>query len=226
MAQDGGALFDSGLLGSSFHWWIGQIADDSVWRENIVSAPHASAGENIGWGRRYKVRILGLHDQGEEEIPSKDLPWANVMMPVTSGGSLSNSGQTPALRQGNMVFGFFMDGTAMTVPVIMGVLSNNSQNEPALTVGDNRVTNKQAGSLAVSGYADGQVSKDKSTGEKPTPPDGDIKSEHPNSSAAAQQVPAGVKLNKYGLRPDQPLTSSSWRTRSSTGSKREGKIPR
>jgi len=206
MAQDGGALFDSGLLGSSFHWWIGQIADDSVWRENIIAAPHASAGENIGWGRRYKVRILGLHDQGETEIPSKDLPWANVMMPVTSGGSLSNSGQTPALRQGNMVFGFFMDGTAMTVPVIMGVLSNNSQNEPALTVGDNRVTNKQAGSLAVSGYAEGQVSKDISTGEKPSPPDGDVKSEHPNSSPAAQPAPPNVKLNKYGLRPDIPLT--------------------
>jgi len=207
MAQDGGALFDSGLLGSSFHWWIGQIADDSVWRENIIAAPHASEGENIGWGRRYKVRILGLHDQGETEIPSKDLPWANVMMPVTSGGSLSNSGQTPALRQGNMVFGFFMDGSAMTVPVIMGVMSNNAQNEPALTVGDNRVTNKQPGSLAVSGYADGQVPKDPKTGEKPTPPDGDIKSEHPNSSPAAQQVPANVKLNKFGLRPDQPLSS-------------------
>ena len=207
MAQDGGALFDSGLLGSSFHWWIGQIADDSVWKENIVAAPHATASENIGWGRRYKVRILGLHDQGETEIPSKDLPWANVMMPVTSGGSLSNSGQTPALRQGNMVFGFFMDGTAMTVPVIMGVLSNNAQNEPALTVGDNRVTNKQQGSLAVSGYADGQVPKDPKTGEKPTPPDGDLKSEHPNSTPAAQQVPANVKLNKFGLRPDQPLSA-------------------
>ena len=207
MAQDGGALFDSGLLGSSFHWWIGQIADDSVWRENIICAPHASDAENVGWGRRYKVRILGLHDQGEEVIPSKDLPWANVMMPVTSGGSLSNSGQTPALRQGNMVFGFFMDGTGMTVPIIMGVLGNNAQNEPALNVGDNRVTNKQPGSLAVSGYAEGQVSKDASTGEKPTPPDGDIKSEHPNSSPAAQQVPKNVKLNKFGLRPDQPLSS-------------------
>ena len=207
MAQDGGALFDSGLLGSSFHWWIGQISDDSVWRENVICAPHATEKENVGWGRRYKVRILGLHDQGETEIPSKDLPWANVMMPVTSGGSLSNSGQTPALRQGNMVFGFFMDGSAMTVPVIMGVMSNNAQNEPALTVGDNRVTNKQPGSLAVSGYADGQVPKDPKTGEKPTPPDGDIKSEHPNSSPAAQQVPANVKLNKFGLRPDQPLSS-------------------
>ena len=207
MAQDGGALFDSGLLGSSFHWWIGQISDDSVWRENIIATPHASEGENIGWGRRYKVRILGLHDQGETEIESKDLPWANVMMPVTSGGSLSNSGQTPALRQGNMVFGFFMDGSAMTVPVIMGVLSNNAQNKPALTIGDNRITNKQAGSLAVSGYADGQVPKDSKTGEKPTPPDGDLKSEHPNSSPAAQPTAADTQLNKFGLRPDLPLSS-------------------
>ena len=207
MAQDGGALFESGLLGSSFHWWIGQIADDSVWRDNIVSKPHASATENIGWGRRYKVRILGLHDQGETEIPSKDLPWANVMSPVTSGGSLNNSGQTPALRQGNMVFGFFMDGSAMSVPVIMGVIGNNAQNPMSSTIGDNRVTNKQPGSLAVSGYADGQVPKNTSTGERPVPPDGDLKSEHPNSSAAAQPVPPGVKLNSFGLRPDITLRS-------------------
>ena len=206
MAQDGGALFESGLLGSSFHWWIGQIADDSVWRDNIVSKPHASATENIGWGRRYKVRILGLHDQGETEIPSKDLPWANVMMPVTSGGSLSNSGQTPALRQGNMVFGFFMDGSAMTVPIIMGVIGNNAQNEMAATIGDNRVTNKQPGSLAVSGYAKGQVAKNPKTGEQPVPPDGDLKSEHPNVSAAAQPTRPESKLNKFGLRPDIPLT--------------------
>ena len=207
MAQDGGALFESGLLGSSFHWWIGQIADDSVWRDNIVSKPHASATENIGWGRRYKVRILGLHDQGETEIPSKDLPWANVMSPVTSGGSLNNSGQTPALRQGNMVFGFFMDGSAMSVPVIMGVIGNNAQNPMSATIGDNRVTNKQPGSLAVSGYADGQVPKDTKTGERPVPPDGDLKSEHPNSSAAAQPTPPGVKLNSFGLRPDITLRS-------------------
>ena len=207
MAQDGGALFESGLLGSSFHWWIGQIADDSVWRDNIVSKPHASATENIGWGRRYKVRILGLHDQGETEIPSKDLPWANVMSPVTSGGSLNNSGQTPALRQGNMVFGFFMDGSAMSVPVIMGVIGNNAQNPMSATIGDNRVTNKQPGSLAVSGYADGQVPKNTQTGERPVPPDGDLKSEHPNTTAAAQPVPPGVKLNSFGLRPDITLRS-------------------
>ena len=206
MANGGGELFESGLLGSSYFWWIGQIADDSVWRDNIISKPHASETENVGWGRRYKVRILGLHDQGETEIASKDLPWASVVYPVTAGGFLANSGTTPNLRGGNMVFGFFMDGSAMSVPIITGVLGNNSQNKPATTIGDNRVTNKQPGTLAVSGYAVGQVDKVAKTGEKEIPPDGDLKSEHPNSSAAAAPLAAGATVNQFGLRPDIPLT--------------------
>ena len=78
--------------------------------ENIVAAL-MRVRENIGWGR-VQGKILGLHDQGETEIPSKDLPGScNDARNI--GGSLSNSGQTPALRQGNMVFGFFMDGSAI-----------------------------------------------------------------------------------------------------------------
>ena len=206
-----GALFDSGILGSSFFWWIGQIADDSVWRENIICAPFATEGENEGWGRRYKVRILGLHDQGEVEIPSKDLPWAQVMYPVTAGGFLANRGATPNLQQGNMVFGFFMDGQAMTVPIIMGVIGNNAKNITANTIGDNRVTNKTPGSLAVSGYAKGQKPKNAKTGSQETPPDGDLKSEHPNSSPAAARKRPGAKVNKFGLRPDLPLDDDQFR---------------
>ena len=159
MAQDGGALFESGLLGSSFHWWIGQISDDSVWRENIIATPHASEEENIGWGRRYKVRIIGLHDQGEEQIPSEQLPWANIMYPVTAGGFQANRGQSPNLQQGNMVFGFFLDGQDQQVPVIMGVLGNNSQTMLGQKIGDNSVTNAQPGNIAKSGYATGAKSK-------------------------------------------------------------------
>jgi hypothetical protein len=28
--MEGGALFNSGFLGASFNWWIGQIADDQL----------------------------------------------------------------------------------------------------------------------------------------------------------------------------------------------------
>lgn len=198
-------LAESGILGTSFNWWIGQIADDSTWRENVICAPFESKDENKGWARRYKVRILGIHDQGETKIPSEKLPWAQVMYPVTGGGFLASSGQTPNLRQGNMVFGFFMDGQQMQVPIIMGVLGNNAKNIMAATTGDNRVTNDQPGSLAVSGYATGQIAK---TGPaKETAPDQDLAISRPNLRPESAPVPPGVKLNKFGLRPDKPLTS-------------------
>ena len=198
-------LAESGILGTSFNWWIGQIADDSTWRENVICAPFESKDENKGWARRYKVRILGIHDQGETKIPSEKLPWAQVMYPVTGGGFLASSGQTPNLRTGNMVFGFFMDGQQMQVPIIMGVLGNNAKNIMAATTGDNRVTNDQPGSLAVSGYATGQIAK---TGPaKETAPDQDLAISRPNLRPESAPVPPGVKLNKFGLRPDKPLTS-------------------
>ena len=143
--MEGGSLFNPGFLGSSFLWWVGQIADDSVWRDNINSGNYEDVESVPGWGRRYKVRIIGLHDQGEVEIPSEKLPWANVMYPITAGGFQTNSGATPQLRQGNMVFGFFLDGQDQQVPVIMGVLGHNVQVPLATTIGDNRVTNNTPG---------------------------------------------------------------------------------
>ena len=149
-----GSLFNSGFLGASFSWWIGQIADDATWRDNILPGKFESADQIPGWGRRYKVRIIGLHDQGETEIASDQLPWAQVMYPVTAGGGQANAGATPNLRQGNMVFGFFLDGQEQQVPVIMGVLGNNAQTSLATKIGDGKVTNTQPGSLATSGYAE------------------------------------------------------------------------
>ena len=122
-----GALFNPGFLGGSFLWWIGQIVDDSTWRDNTNSGKYEDRTSIPGWGRRYKVRIIGLHDQGETTIPSDQLPWAQVMYPVTAGGGQTGAMDSTKLRQGNMVFGFFLDGQERQVPVIMGILGNNSQ---------------------------------------------------------------------------------------------------
>ena len=65
-----GSLFTSGFLGANFQWWIGQIGDDSEHRDNILPGKHESVETIPGWGKRYKVRIIGLHDQTEEVIPS------------------------------------------------------------------------------------------------------------------------------------------------------------
>ena len=125
--MEGGALFNPGFLGGSFLWWVGQISDDSTWRENISSAKIENKNDTSGWGYRYKVRIIGLHDQSEASISSDKLPWAQVMYPITAGGGQGGSFHTPALKQGNFVFGFFLDAQDQQVPVIMGVLGNNSK---------------------------------------------------------------------------------------------------
>jgi hypothetical protein len=122
-----GALFNQGFLGQGFSWWIGQIPDDSTWRDNIIPGKFDNKEEVKGWGRRYKVRIVGIHDQGEATLPSDQLPWAQVMYPITAGGGQGEVYQTPGIRQGNFVFGFFMDGPDGQVPVIMGILGNNTQ---------------------------------------------------------------------------------------------------
>ena len=200
-----GSLFNSGFLGASFNWWVGQIADDSTWRDNILPGKFETANQIPGWGRRYKVRIIGLHDQGETEIKSDQLPWAQVMYPVTAGGGQGGSGQTPNLRQGNMVFGFFLDGQEQQVPVIMGVLGNNAQTQLATKTGDGKVTNTQPGSLATSGFAEGQVPI--AGPAKPTAPDTALVVSKPTPPGTPPATPKpGVKLDAFGRDPSRPPT--------------------
>ena len=209
----GGPLFNRGFVGQDFIWWIGQVADDSYWRDNVVSGKFESAETIPGWGYRYKVRIFGLHDLGEEVIKSEDLPWANVMYPVTAGAYLTNCGQTPMIRQGNIVFGFFLDGNARQQPVIMGCMGNNSQTDIATTIGDNRVTNTTSGkSVAVSGYSQGNIDYpggDGPAGSGPTTYDGNLKTEKPAPKDVEKErasVSPGTGSSKYGLPANRPIS--------------------
>jgi len=200
--MEGGSLFTSGFAGAHFNWWIGQIADDSTWRDNTSAGKHESGSQIPGWGRRYKVRIIGYHDKEEETIPSDQLPWAQVMYPVTAGGGQGSSYQTPNLRQGNFVFGFFLDGVDQQVPVIMGVLGNNAQTALKTQTGTTKTSFGPT-----SGFAQ---STNGETDPNRTVPDSDLvitKPKTPAQAADTDPPPPGVKLNKYGLRPDRPLTS-------------------
>ena len=149
--MEGGALFNPGFIGGSFIWWLGQIADNSSWRDNEEPGRFENPTEIPGFGKRYKVRILGVHDKEEEEIKSDQLPWATIMYPVTSGGGQGGSFQTANLRQGMFVFGFWMDGQDMQVPIIMGVLGNN-----ALTELQTKIGNSETNFGPTSGFAQGQ----------------------------------------------------------------------
>ena len=70
---------------------------------------------------------MGYHTAVPSELPDDHLPWATVMYPVTAGaGGNSGTSETANLRQGNFVFGFFMDGEDGQQPVIMGVIGYNN----------------------------------------------------------------------------------------------------
>ena len=207
--MEGSPLFNPGFLGSTFIWWVGQVTDDSVWRDNILAGKYKTASEIPGWGYRYKVRILGVHDQGQTTIPDEELPWAQVMYPVTAGGGQANVFQTSALRQGMMVFGFWLDGQNMQTPVIMGVLGNNPQTALGTTIGknDDSVTNAQPGSLAKSGYAKGQDPPTGTAQEKV--PSSGLVVEKPKKPDVAKDLASsapGTKLNKYGLAANRAIS--------------------
>ena len=69
---------------------------------------------------RVRVRCFGHHTGNKTELPTEDLPWAQVMLPVTSAG-ISGIGQSPiGLVEGSHVFGFFRDGEARQEPIVMG----------------------------------------------------------------------------------------------------------
>ena len=71
---------------------------------------------------RVRVRCFGHHTGDKVILPTEDLPWAQVMLPVTSAG-ISGIGQSPiGLVEGSHVFGFFRDGEARQEPVVMGSL--------------------------------------------------------------------------------------------------------
>jgi len=88
-----------------FSWFIGVVED---------RADPKKAG-------RVRVRCLGYHSAKTEDIPTADLPWASIMMPVTAGGNSGIGVSSHFLLEGTWVVGFFRD-PAKQEPVIMGAL--------------------------------------------------------------------------------------------------------
>jgi hypothetical protein len=90
-----------------FKWFIGVVED----REDP---------EKLG---RVRVRIYNLHDESKSLVPTDRLPWATSLMPLNSSG-LNQVGISPTgLQIGSTVFGFFLDGSEVSIPVLFGVLA-------------------------------------------------------------------------------------------------------
>ena len=71
---------------------------------------------------RCRVRILGWHTENKAELPTYMLPWAQVLMPITSA-SQTGVGQAPVGPvEGTWVMGFYRDGELAQEPVMIGTL--------------------------------------------------------------------------------------------------------
>ena len=95
-----------------FIWWHGVVED----RQDPLY---------LG---RCKVRILGWHTEDKAELPTASLPWAQVLMPITSA-SQTNVGHAPVGPvEGTWVMGFYRDGELAQEPVIMGTIPGIPEN--------------------------------------------------------------------------------------------------
>lgn len=110
---------------NKMYWWMGQVVDESCWQDNSNKKIH-DRDDVEGWGKRYKVRIFG-RDTKVKDVPDDQLEMADIVYPVTAGSGHGGSYQTPNIRQGTYVVGFYKDGINATEPIILGCLGNNSQ---------------------------------------------------------------------------------------------------
>jgi hypothetical protein len=93
--------------GYEFVWFIGVVED----RQDPIK---------LG---RVRVRAFGWHNPDLATVPTEALPWAQVVMPVTSA-AMDGIGQSPnGLVEGSWVFGFFLDGERAQQPIIMGSIN-------------------------------------------------------------------------------------------------------
>lgn len=108
---------DSNFLGKDqFIWWKGVVED----RKDPIM---------LG---RVKVRIFGWHSEDPQQIPTEDLPWASVSTP-------SDTGRNPVgLKEGDWVWGFFMDGSEAQQPIVVGMIPgiDEKPKAPELGFGD------------------------------------------------------------------------------------------
>jgi len=121
---------DDQYIDGLFTWFTGKIED--------INDP-----ENLN---RVKVRCFGFYD---DSIAIDNLPWATVMMPVTSA-SIQGNGGNHHLEVGSWVVGFFRDGPSAQDPMVMGSIAtqtNGTQDIPTESSVDNKVYKSKAGHL-------------------------------------------------------------------------------
>ena len=133
------SILKSNFVGrDGFKWWIGQIAPEECQGGQLnqvvdtIPAPLPPGAkpddydQSDPWGNRIKVRIMGYHPQNPIELPDKDLPWAQILLPSTAGSGGGGVFRSTRLTPGDSVVGFFLAGDDAQIPVILGIFGRAS----------------------------------------------------------------------------------------------------
>lgn len=94
--------------------------DNNSWYVGIVE--DINDLEKLG---RVRVRCIGIHTDDKTLLPTDDLPWAQLVYPVTSA-SISGIGESHGIINGSTVVGFFQDGELRQQPIILGTLAGKT----------------------------------------------------------------------------------------------------
>jgi hypothetical protein len=90
------------FYGDQTRWFFGEVV-------NVKDDP-----KKLG---RVKVRVFGVYD----DIKDEDLPWAQIVVPVTTGVH-EGKGQYLGILVGTQVFGMFLDGQNSQLPMVIGTV--------------------------------------------------------------------------------------------------------
>jgi len=137
------------FYGDQTRWFIGRVV---------------SLSDPLQLGR-IKVRIFGVHSENTIDIPDEDLPWAQIVAPITEGGN-DGLGNNLGIQVQSNVFGIFLDGMHSQLPLVVGSLPKDGDAND-LAIGNNTLDK----SVTVSGapadpyaavYPDNKVTQTKS----------------------------------------------------------------
>ena len=100
-------MYDNNFLGKNNFIWFNGVVEDR------------SDPQKLG---RLRVRCVGIHTDNKDDLPTTDLPWSQLIHPITSSG-ISGLGSSPGfVVEGTWVFGYFRDGYNMQEPMVIGTL--------------------------------------------------------------------------------------------------------
>ncbi len=104
-------LDNQSFFGKGVEFWLGKIVKFSEQR---------SQTSGMGWGWRYKVRIIGDYSN-LDSVKDKDVHTAVALLPSTAGTGGAGRSATVKLAQGDVVFGVFL-APNNGFPIILGAL--------------------------------------------------------------------------------------------------------